>query len=205
MEQTVVDEALVMRVIESHNRLISGLRDATKTALELAIEVGRELNDQRQATRHGDWGEFCRQFLTFNRRTADRYVQVWVHKDEVEAAIANDLIEPSLRQALKYLGDRDREREEKSSATVKKGLEDLSQIEVVSEAFKPVMEALDEARGVLEEYLDMEGRAPQFLARAVERTREFYAGWATAAIETTDHERAIDGYTGDHSFQVKMG
>ena len=107
----MVENSRVEKITALHGEIIG----AVTTALSNAIEIGGLLTEQKQATRHGKWGEWVAANLPFDIRTAQNYMRAWKRRDELKnenvsyLSEAYELIERADRQARKREREKQRE------------------------------------------------------------------------------------------------
>jgi hypothetical protein len=63
------------------NRLHSEILDAAKTTIEKAIRIGKLLLEAKQNAGHGNWLAWIKDNISFDVRTAQRYIRVYEHRD----------------------------------------------------------------------------------------------------------------------------
>ena len=51
------------------NRLHEQIRDMARTSLETGMEIGRLLTEQKKALKHGEFGDWCTNNLSFSNAT----------------------------------------------------------------------------------------------------------------------------------------
>ena len=91
----VTPKSRVDLITELHNRLQGLLR----TSIETAMEIGRLLTDQKTELKHGAWLPWVEENLPFDERTAQRYMALSEHRDEITK---NDSVS-DLTSAYRYV------------------------------------------------------------------------------------------------------
>lgn len=67
-----------LEINKLHGELVAIARDGLKRA----IEIGRLLEDQKSALKHGEWLPWLRLNITFSTQTADRYRNLYRHREK---------------------------------------------------------------------------------------------------------------------------
>lgn len=74
------DKSRIEEIYSLHKEIVGNL----KSALENAVRIGELLTEQKKILAHGKFMEWVKANLPFNHRTADRYMSVYRHRDELK-------------------------------------------------------------------------------------------------------------------------
>lgn len=80
------------------NELHEGLNKLLHTGIDMALEIGQLLTEKKAELKHGEFGQWIRDNLTFTDRTARNYMTLWENKDKALQA-------SNLSEAYKMLSE----------------------------------------------------------------------------------------------------
>jgi hypothetical protein len=92
----VLPPVKVSQVALEINKLHEGITALAKRALGDAIKIGELLTQQKAKLKHGGWLPWVKGNLKFSYKTAERYMNLWERKDELDS-------ESNLNDALRRL------------------------------------------------------------------------------------------------------
>lgn len=113
MDTTIALDAAA-RVNALHERACSSLKDA----VQYAIQIGDMLSQQKEELPHGSFLKWVEDNLAFSARTAQNYIKIFKHKEELEQLQPGSLSEahrliapekPEPKPAVQYEEDEDDE------------------------------------------------------------------------------------------------
>jgi hypothetical protein len=81
---------------------LQDIKKSCVTALRIALDVGKTLNQVKEQVPDKEWGKWLRDNCFLSVRSAQLYMQLADHRDEIEAEIAR-FDELSIRQARKLI------------------------------------------------------------------------------------------------------
>ncbi len=83
--------AIVDDDVEQINRLCGEIVDHGKSALMKALEAGERLCRVKKQVGHGNWGQWCKENLSADERTAQRYMEIYRHQALFKSDTVSDL------------------------------------------------------------------------------------------------------------------
>jgi hypothetical protein len=98
VEAQVSLAALAQRIGEAHTRVEAAVRNS----VDYAREAGRLLLEAKKRMSHGEWGSWLKEVCGIVPRTAQRYMRLALHADEIDAKGGSNL---SLRAALELIAE----------------------------------------------------------------------------------------------------
>ena len=78
---------LVSHINELHNQaesIAKSARDMANKAVDVAVECGRLLAEQKKAVGHGNWLNWIKDNLTFSEETVSRYMRLYAKVQEIK-------------------------------------------------------------------------------------------------------------------------
>lgn len=137
---------------------------AKNTALEHARRAGEPLIEVKRAVGHGAFGRWVEQHCHFSERTAQLYMRIANHWDEI--AKAQRVTDLPLREVGKFLTDGEADPTEKSVGRIADGvLKDLRRWQATLQRAHEMPEYLQPIAKVLEQgFADIEQQQQQVLA-----------------------------------------
>jgi hypothetical protein len=87
---------------------LSTITHATTTALKFAFNVGDDLRAAKAAVGHGNWLHWLAAETGLSERSAERYMQLSVHREHINRHIRHTESNLSIRGALALIGSADR-------------------------------------------------------------------------------------------------
>jgi hypothetical protein len=82
-----------IEIAQEINKLDQRIGTLARTSLELAIQIGMLLAQQKKSVPHGQWLKWVTQNLTFGVRRVERYLMVHEHRDQLKIANVSNLTE----------------------------------------------------------------------------------------------------------------
>ncbi len=172
------------KAAETINAMHKKFAESFMTGLQCAVEAGSMLTNVKRTLKHGDFVPWCKVNLAFKQRTAQNYMKLFDHKDQVLLANAT-----SISEALSLIRGPDDEDDEYKRE--EKAPKDVTPVENLDPAFwywKPLKILV----------ADMY-KAYSSLARKRNSTTPSTLGWAignvkdmASVLETWNPEGLID-------------
>lgn len=106
-------------IVDLHQQIVNSARKS----LELAIQIGKLLQTQKDRVGHGQWGNWIRTKLPFTQRTANNYIRLHRIRDQIKLENVSNLSEAY--GLLTGPAPMDRFEAERSSAQIQEALHEL--------------------------------------------------------------------------------
>ncbi|MDV7210122.1 DUF3102 domain-containing protein [Azotobacter beijerinckii] len=103
MTNIITAEASLATLAASINRCIREAESAARTAVELAIEAGQQLNTAKEQVPHGQWESWLSENVEAAPRTAQAYMRLAREVPLLSAEEAQRVADLPLREAMKAI------------------------------------------------------------------------------------------------------
>lgn len=75
-----IDKSIISEIEKYHAESVGGMR----TSLLAAINAGERLTQKKDTLKHGEWTRWIVENLSFDIRTAQRYMKAYEHRDQLK-------------------------------------------------------------------------------------------------------------------------
>ncbi|MFC0711510.1 DUF3102 domain-containing protein [Azorhizophilus paspali] len=178
MTNIIPAEASLATLAASINRCIREAESAARTAVELAIEAGQQLNSAKDQVPHGQWESWLSENVKAVPRTAQAYMRLAREVPLLSAEEAQRVADLPLREAMKAIATPPTEPPRASLPTVRvRSLDDRDRIkkafDSAAKGIRKVARAADMGATLRQREIDSARRAlEQALAQLAELERD---------------------------------